>query len=376
MKHSLRLSLIFLVHATVLESVSGFTLLKKESSKKQPTIPGPPTKWEEISTPIWRKGFNTFRMLDDLNPTAPFDQTGNPIEPSSVAGGWDAAQVFPAYTEPEVFPNDNLDDESAGNDGNTAYFYKKPVGVKYSQAGHTVSDYKVLPADATWPNGQVFYPKNVDQGRKDEGDTRTGKHVSGASPTVIVPPAERISWDELPIEANLDKLPKSSYMASGVQREDTLPKRYAKYMDQLADQKQSCENDTRQEHCVNKNCPLGQPYATVILGNTRLEDAEIQSRVDDDVFLVKVKLPNVDEEPSSDLDCSDLGCTVHQSCYRKKGVGPYESAGCSAIRMVNVFDEYMDLGYKTRCPNYHNACRTVLQQVAKGSVTFEGKVCV
>jgi len=73
---------------------------------------------------------------------------------SSVAGSWDAAQVIPAYRNPEPFPEvkgtwHHWDLEEA------------PSGKPEDRL------FKLKPADATFPNGDVFYPRNRDEGRRD-----------------------------------------------------------------------------------------------------------------------------------------------------------------------------------------------------------------
>ena len=59
-------------------------------------------RWREAAKNLpWREAVAPYRLLDNLAPQAPFDSTGDPVEVSSVAGNWEAAQIIPAYQNPD-----------------------------------------------------------------------------------------------------------------------------------------------------------------------------------------------------------------------------------------------------------------------------------
>lgn len=80
--------------------------------------------------------------------------------------------------------------------------------------------------------------------------------------------------------------------------------------------------------------------------------------------------------PGSGRDCTNLGCTVHRSCYKDAGKGPVAAAKCSALKTVEKFNEFDDLVHEMKCPDYHELCGTVVQTVPKGGVKVGGKTCV
>lgn len=162
------------------------------------------------------------------------------------------------------------------------FYHKQPSSMRLGPGHHEIVKYKIQAADPTWPNGQVFFPKTE----------RLGS-TTGLSKTVVVAPAERIPWDSLPVQARMDTFgtgpagnalgmvgASSAVGASAggvkglgaaggsavsgvgnvipVSLEDAIPARYAKYLDQVHDSEQDCDNTISVPGCVRNDCPLGR----------------------------------------------------------------------------------------------------------------------
>ncbi|CAD7937147.1 unnamed protein product [Amoebophrya sp. A120] len=313
-----------------------------------------------------------YPYLDSLNPTAPMDEVGDPVVPSTISGMWMNSQVFPPYLLPETFPNEPSDEPGAdeSNKKDVLYYHKKPHRVKYGKGGHQILDYAVKPADGTWPNGDVLFPKVDNKAVVPDATTRSSR--SGVHETVIAGPAERIPWDQLPIVAPGERGVIENWQNT-VGKLDYIPKPVARYLDQVHDAGFSCENDTRDPRCVTPDCPLNavDDGLALVIGNLKVDRVEMLEKTADDLF--KVRITGLHDEGK---DCSELGCTILRQCYHE-ATGPYEAAGCTEMQYEHKYDAFRNLETpKGQCPSYHEVCSTVVQQVPKGTLFFNGKACV
>jgi hypothetical protein len=140
-----------------------------------------------------------FRFLDDLFPVAPMDDVGfGRVGPSTKGlNPAEDALVIPPYAAVDPFPQ-----------GARLYGHVNEEG----------EDPKIIPRDPSFGSGDYWHPKDL--------------HRSGG----IVAPAERMGMQHYPIRAPLDEF--SPYPAIGP--EDALPRKYARYFDQVEDRARGC----------------------------------------------------------------------------------------------------------------------------------------
>lgn len=315
------------------------SFLKKFSSRK-------------TSSPTWR-------LLDDLNPISPHEAIGDPVEVSTVNGNWEAAQIFPSYLKPEVFPTDTTMSSRA------QWFYREPEVVQLEKGGHKIVKYRTKAADTTWPNGEFTLPKIEKQGR----NTWSGeKQTSGVGKTLVIAPAERIPAANIPIEAKLDGGDKD--YAVSVSNHDAIPVGFARYLDQTNDASLSCVNNKVSEHCINTSCPMDMPITTLVIRNARFEKVTLLSKTANNFYKVRVNIPGDHFNGVDSIDCSNLGCTLDKPCYHA------EKNVCSRAKMMRKQDMFGDLDGHMTCGKYWQACRLVAQTVNKGAVKYQGKYCM
>mmetsp|Transcript_13834 Transcript_13834/g.34101 ORF Transcript_13834/g.34101 Transcript_13834/m.34101 type:complete len:410 (-) Transcript_13834:320-1549(-) len=309
--------------------------------------------------------FGSYPFIDSLNPTAPFDAVGDPVSPSTVLGMWNSAQVFPPYLIPESFPGE----EAPAKD--QMYQTRIPKKIRYGKGGHEILKYDIRPADATWPNGNLFFPKTEFSLSTSDSERAVREEKTGVDGVVIAGPAERIPWEDLPIAPPGEKQDVKNF-DTRVGVLDYIPEKVAKYFDQVHDAERSCENDVRSEECVSKECPLNTAGVSLVIGNVRVEKVEILEALPD-LGLYSVKVSSLND---GGRDCSALGCTVLRQCYHE-AVGPYAEAGCSEKEFHQQLDAFRTFrASKESCPAYHEMCSAVVQKVPEGTVRYGGKVCV
>lgn len=247
-----------------------------------------------------------FRFADDMNPVAPMDRIASTAGVNSLTGGFKDAQYVPPYLYPDPFP-----------------------GHKHMAAGH----------DKTFWAGNYWAPKDI-------------RNMSG-----IAAPEDKLPPKHYPVQAPADEVRLIPPQA----KEDRIPTRFARYIDQVADRAEACQSPECMSPCK------GGDTVQATLGNIHIENANLVGQMEGNTQGAIIEY--ADELGSE--DCVSQGCTVMNPCMSA------EKSLCTGFTVENSRDPGPEpiLRQKSVCPKGYKPCKSFRMTVATAALMKDGKEC-
>lgn len=300
---------------------------------------------------IWTGGDSMsyrFPMLDNLEPIAPMDRLHTALGPNTLEGNWMDAMYVPAYLNPDAFP-------TVHGKGCKCKMPKKGKDIeckckesKTKQKDHYTwlkdtpipgtDKYKLEPADITYRSGNYFEP--IPKGG-------------------IVAPADVMPPHRYPNQALADRI----FPLPASAREDRLPVRYARYIDQVQARSEEC--DTVSKHCTHKCAPGDKVVAAI--GNTRV-DAKVLKTFVGEAILIEFSPAEAKGVKDTAKCAVDSACTVFRLCKP-------EGKPCTQMKDVDSHNWAGRLVRKHVCPKGSKVCGTIQQTIMSNMLEKDGKAC-
>lgn len=301
---------------------------------------------------------NEFRLMDNLNPVAPYDEVAhnNAQEVIHEGSGKDAAKgmlFVPQYLIPDAFPAIEgsecmcqIPDSPGANVKCDCPMSER--GANHLEVFHWAveepvpgtKNFTVRPADITFSDGNYWQPPIKDG---------------------LVAPEDRLPEEDYPIQALGDHLPYSRLPVSA--REDEIPRSFARYIDQVETRKRQC--DTVSKNCTT-NCAPGEPVLAKV-GNTQFNATVVSTHLGNAI--------TIQFEPVMALTSqSRFDCTLQSSCsiYRFCVDGNNQ---CVEIEDKMRRDSFGNVQEHHECPPGTEVCKSVQQVVSATTLSKGGKAC-
>lgn len=295
-------------------------------------------------------------VMDNLDPVAPMDRIASSKGVSTVEGRYRNALYVAPYLVPDAFPSvEGPTCECTPGVGTAAATCKcdpdptnskvAPAQIKWMKDTPSASDptkYTLKPADLTYSSGDYWHPKIQDG---------------------IVAPEDRLPRDSYPNQAKKDAIVSMPVAA----REDTVPKRFARYIDQVEARSREC--DTVSPECTVACAPGDQVMAGI--GNTLVASNIISTHVGN---AVKVKMPILAAENAAlSVDCKlESDCTLFRFCFK---VDQNNKPVCVAQEDKKEHDVFGNLVVTHACPSGATVCKSVEQFVSGDRLKKGDKAC-
>jgi hypothetical protein len=275
---------------------------------------------------------NDFRVMDDLEPVAPFDRLTIPdvhlqaareenseyptdlLGPDPTAADQDGLFV-PPYLRPDAFPTVSK----------TEYHFVKAVPI------HGTTQVEYRPADTSYSSGDYWQP-----------DVRGG----------IVAPADRMPADQYPVQAGKDAI----HLVPTTARKDRIPDKFARYVDQVEARFQECD-----EISFNCTTPCVHGDRVVMqLGNTETPVNILSAHIGN---MLRVKYQSAAAATSTatpSVPCSfESGCTLFRPCRPRTLPPPGQRSVCSETKVVHEKSPFGDFMQHWQCPAGYDPCSSI-----------------
>lgn len=300
-----------------------------------------------------------FRVLDNLEPTAPMDRLHAALGSDSEAGHHLNPVYVPKYLNSEAFPNTHGPgcDCMLPDPKNRSDVIKCTCGDKDAKKGEESQErnhytwlkdrpvpgtrnFTLEPADITYRSGNYWSPK-----------TRDG----------LVAPADALPPDQYPNQAMANHI----WPLPATARADRLGAKFARYVDQVQDRSEEC--DTVSKKCTVP-CKPGDEVVAVI-GNV-LADAKVLKTFEGNAVEIEFTPAGALKAEEVTEDCPIEGaCSAFRFCKLDNKPFCVEQKDKESKNWAGM------LVRKNKCPEGSKACKTV-KQVLMASVLKKGdKAC-
>lgn len=325
-----------------------------------------------------------FRFLDNMEPVAPMDIVSSP---SSVAtlpgvgllpmpGEHHNSLHIPPYRNPDPFPT------ALGHTCNCEIPRRTPVTEEQDDWARQVARQlgirrSALPKPLS-PEGRVKcecsgsghsewtrvepVPKSRNFTLESADITfPAGNYWAPALNAGLVAPEDRMPIEHYPLLAPSDQIK----TIPGTAQEDTVPRKYARYLDQVSAREQLCDGDGVSERCVT-DCLPGDPVEAH-LGSTNLNARIVSTHVGGSAVIEFT--PTQVRDASATVDCPlQAGCTMFRVC---RAPGEW----CVRQHTEHPRDFLGNLHLRLICPTGTEICRSVQQLVMGKLLRKGGRAC-
>ncbi|CAE7032071.1 asl1 [Symbiodinium natans] len=327
-------------------------------------------------------------FIDDLEPVAPLDAVAAPgaIAAAGIprqGGARRPALFVPPYLYPDAFPASAKDvchcdapkeEKLTKEEELWAAEVAKQLNLPLSQVMHP-SDFKGVAhcdcGSAEQAKGRVFrYVKAQAANNSSftvEGADPTFPHGSYWEPEVVgssglMAPADQLRPEDLPPQAPYDEVD----LAINLAKHDRIPKKIARYLDQVESRSSSCDDAT--QPCPT-DCAAGDAVSFE-LGNARRAATVLATAAGN-----ALEIEFATGLAEGDVCEAEAGCSLFRVCAPKPGLGAQAPRQCVAQDSDERLSWQGHVERHFQCPENTAGCKRVRQVVQGLYLRKEGKPC-
>lgn len=327
-------------------------------------------------------------FIDDLEPVAPLDAVAAPGAVAAAGiprqgGARRPALYVPPYLYPDAFPASAKDichcdapkeEKLTKEEELWAAEVAKQLNLPLSQVMHPTDFKGIAHCDcgaAEKADGRVFrYVKT-------QATNSSGFTVAGADPTFphgsywepeavdasgLMAPADQLRPEDLPPQAPFDEVD----LASNLAQHDKIPKKIAKYLDQVESRSSNCDDPTKP---CSADCSAGDAVSFE-LGNTRRAATVLATAAGN-----ALEIEFATGLAAGDVCAAEAGCSLFRVCAPKPGLGAAAPRQCVAQDSDERLSWQGHIERHFQCPENTAGCKRVRQVVQGLYLRKEGKPC-